>query len=117
MDENHRREHTGGYISPIDQLVEIIQFASVVEAKEDERDQTENVKVLCFIGTAAPEVNEQSNREVGEPDKVEVVHRRVWLDVGDDDRHLDFDAATPHQIIGFVPRPDANQDLCDIEGL
>ena len=45
MEEHRGREESGGDVAPVDDLIEVVQLAGIVEGGEDEGDQAEQVKV------------------------------------------------------------------------
>ena len=73
MDEDHWRQHAGHDVAPINQFVEVIEFAGVMEREEDKGNQAKNVEVLCFVCGTALKVNKKSNRQVAKPNETQVV--------------------------------------------
>ena len=85
MQEDRRRKDTGRDIAPVNDLVEIIQFARVVERRENKAHQAEQQEVQRFRRVAAAEINKQSDREIRQADQILVIEAVIRSPLADDD--------------------------------
>ena len=117
MQEDGGREQAGGHVAEVHHLVEGVELARVVESQEDERSQAENVKVLCFVRAAAPEIDEQADDQVRKADRVLIQHGAIHRHLADNQAlNGDLDAAAHHQVVGLLPDPYIHQRLGDFYG-
>ena len=117
MQEHGRRDQPGHQIAEVDDLIERIQVAGVVEAEKNEGGQAENIEVPRLVRAAAPEIDEQPDQQVcrahhdtGTPPRGPGAARATT-------RWLDFDAAALDLVLRLAPRPDAHQHLGHVGGL
>src|SRR5262245_24832776 len=104
-------QQAGGHIREVDHLVERVQLAGVMERREDERDQAENVKVQRLVRTAAPEIDEQPDHQVGDSYQIKIGNSRIFGHFSDDQRGFELDAPSRDLVLGLVPRADTYQQL------
>ena len=64
MDEQRGLDEPGGRVAPVDDPVEGIQFAAVVEAVKNERNQTENIEMDGAGRVPAADENEQADEKI-----------------------------------------------------
>ncbi len=117
MQEHGRRHQAGGQVAEINDLVECIELPGVVEAKEHERGQAQNIKVPRLLRAAAAEINEQADHQVGKSDQVLVGDGQIQGHFPHDDSGVEVHAAAADVIDGLAPRPDAHQHLSDVGGI
>ncbi len=58
MQENGRGEQAGRHVAKVNDFIETVQLAGVVEAEEDERNQAQDIEMARFMGAAPAEVDE-----------------------------------------------------------
>ena len=76
MQEQGRGEPARDQIAPVNDLIEGVQLAGVVEAGKDKGSETENIKMPGFIGAAAAEINKQADGEIDSADQILPGNRR-----------------------------------------
>src|SRR5438874_11752136 len=112
MEEQRWREEPGGHVSEQDDSIEPVQPAGIVETREDERNQTKNVKMPGFLRRATAEIHEQANDQVPGSNQILVGHDRfAWKLLDHDIRDLELHTPALDQVIGLVPGPHCRQGL------
>src|SRR5689334_1638004 len=117
MQEESGRQQSSHEIPEIDDRIEAVQLAGVVKTKKNKRSQAENIKVARLLRTAAAEIHEQPDNQVGEADQVLVNHRPIHRHFAHDhvaDRHPN--AAPLYHIIRVAPDAEPHQYLGNVNG-
>ena len=106
MQEQRRLQQPGDDVRPVDDPVEIVELAGVVEGVKDERDQAENVEVRTLGRGPASEQNVHADAEVDQRDQPQSgVERAIG---GSQDQRSFHRHALPHQRVGGLgPNADA----------
>ncbi len=115
MEQECRREQPGQNVAPVNDFVEVVQLACVMEAEQHKRRQAERVEVNSLLRTAAAQVNEQTDGEIKRPNKVLVENDVAGMALADD--HVGVGAASTalKVVFGGFPGTDPHQHLRNIE--
>jgi hypothetical protein len=116
MQEQGGREPARYNVPPVDHLVERVELAGVVEAAEDKRNQAEDIEMTSFISAAPAEVNEHSDGEITESDKILVGKRDAMVDLGDVNRCVRHHPRAPECINRLSPCPAGSQCFRNVLG-
>src|SRR5208283_516052 len=105
MQKQRRLQQPGDDVGPIDNPIEVVQFAGVMEGIEDERDEAEDVKVRALGRSPAPEQNVDADAEIDQRDEPQP---RVERAIGgyENDGSVEWYTLPNQRILGFGP--DAN---------
>ena len=116
VQEDGGREQAGGDVGKVDELVEIVELAGVVETGQDERNQAEDVE-MAGLGCVQPaEINEQSDGQVGDADNVLVETGRIGYRLADDHLGFGFHVMAAEDVLGAGVGAQPDQDLGDLDG-
>ena len=115
MQEQRRRQEPGDQIPQVNDLVEIVQLAGVVEREQDEAGQAQQEKVQGARGAAAAEVHEQPDRQIHGADRVLIEDGGIAFGLADDDVARHFDAVVQDLVLDLLPGAEARQNGGDIE--
>src|SRR5215469_12781844 len=89
-----------------------------MKREEDKRGQAEDIKVARLLGTAAAEIDKQTDDEVSEADKVLIDDGAIERHLTDDDVFdREFDAAADDGVGGLLPGTDGREDFGDLDGV
>ncbi len=58
MQKDSGREQSRRHIAKVNDFIEPIQLAGVMERAQDERNQAQNIEMARLMGAAAPEIDE-----------------------------------------------------------
>src|SRR5579862_3704836 len=88
-----------------------------MERRKDKAGQAEDVEMQRPGSASAPEVDEQSDGQVGHADDVLVEDGRIPLGLADNDVGLELDAAALDSILRLVPSSQPRQHLGRVYGV
>ncbi len=78
VQEQRRLQHSGGDVAPIDDPVEIVQLAGVLEGISDERDETENIEVRRAGSGPAAQQDVEPDAKIDERNQSQPVVERAF---------------------------------------
>ena len=110
MDEERRLDQPGHRIAPVNDLIERVQLAGIMETVKDERGQTENVEMNRSRRAPPAHENEKPDEEVEQRSDAQIIlnRRRIGLR-GGDYRGFKRPAIAPHLVTDLGPRPRTEQ--------
>src|SRR5579875_324973 len=118
MEKNGGCEQVGGEITPIDEFVEGVQLARVVETAGDERHETEQDEVERFGGAGSAVIDEQANCQIEEANRVLVIERGIARALFDKNMVLlEVDAIPAERVGGLSKRRDLPERFRNVEGI
>ncbi len=117
MEEKRGRQPPGDQISPVDDLVEVVELAGVVKAGKDEGDQAEQEEVPRLLRAAAAKIYKEPDGEIGRPHQILKIDRRIVRGLAHDDFGGELDAVSAHDIVLRRPGAHARQNARDIQSL
>src|SRR5207237_3664253 len=117
MQEQSRLEEPRDYIAPVNRLVKLIKFSRVLERIENERDQTEDVKVRGTRCGPAPQQDIHSNAKIDQRDQPQPLVQRA-LDRNQDDHAIQRNGCSLQGVRSLRPRAGSvqlmNQSCCAV---
>src|SRR5579864_7555574 len=117
MYQKSRLEKQSDNVAPVDHPIEGIQFAAVVKAVKNERNQAEDIKVNCARRIPAASENKQADEQIQECRKSEIIldRRRVFLR-GGYQRRFKSSSVPTHPVSDFSPRAHLEQHARHVRG-
>ena len=115
MQEQCGRQESRHQISQINDFVEIVQLARVVEREQDEAGHAQDEKVQRARSASAAEVDEQSDGQIHGADRVLIKDGGIALGLADDDVAGDLDAVVQNLVLDFFPGAEPRQHRRDIQ--
>ncbi len=117
MQEQSGRQEPRHHVADVNDLVEIIQLAGVVEGGEDKARKAEHVEMQRARGVAAAKIDEQADRDIDHGDGVLIVDRRIAIGFAGDDLDVErLTAITADQVLGVAPGTQGRQSLGRFDG-
>jgi len=103
MEEEGRGEEASNDITPIDDLVECVELASVMETGVDERAEAEEEEVPGLGCAFSPEVDKEADAKVGEANGGQVVKGTLGTVLLYTDGLLDFNVLFVEVVVDSKP--------------
>ncbi len=110
-------EDAGDEIAEINNLVEDVELAGVVEAGEDEGGQAEEEEVGGVGGVGTAKINEESDEEIDGADGVLIIDGGIGDIFADDDVGAEGDAVAADGVEGGGPASDGLEEAGDLRRL
>ena len=114
MEKKSGGEDAGDEIAEINNLVEDVELAGVVEAGEDERRQAEEEEVGGVGGVRTAKINEKSDEEIDGADGILIIDGGIGDVFADDDVGAEGDAIAANGVEGGGPASDGLEEAGDL---
>src|SRR5580704_15370652 len=99
MQEQRGSQKPSHYIPQVDDLVEIVQLAGIVEGRQDETCQAQEIEMQRPRRISAPEIYKQADRQVYRAHGVLIENGRVAFSFADADLHRKWLAAASPDLV------------------